>query len=619
MKRTPTPSASRVTMVEPCYSVTMNPTQILQAAILSFILLLDIASSIVSPNLPFGDVNVVVLTDVHSWVGGHGTKEPQQDADYGDILSFFERLKEYSLINGHDTWFVVNGDWIDGTGLATNGDPSKLIPLLEKMPWDALNVGNHELYKKEVITYMTQPGGYVEWWGDRFLTSNIVHTNSMQPMGNPYRMLRGRNSTVLTFAFLYNMKDNDQSVTVKEVESVVKEAWFKEALRGEEYDAILVLAHMGAQDPLLAVILDEIRMQTGSSVPVQFITGHTHKRGYFKNDNVSASFEAGRFLDTVGFCSFPNRATVQAVGSNATNLFKHTFLDANVQVLTDTIGEPKLETENGADLSTFIARVREEMGLEENIGCVEQFYYTNRSLDDEDSLWAFFRDRVMPSQENRNGLALLGKGSWRYDLPAGVVRLDDAIAVSPFNETLYEWKRIPSEIIVALNETLNGGEHLPYLPLLPNYIMASARPFVAVGDFYDVLTDVFEMPRIQEHLTDLFPEAGPAVRLNDTTTSTIWVNFFRHNWLCRKKESTKKPGLHPFGSSNGTTPRITERDPQLDQFRLVFACVAFFAVLLLASVNVRQRGTLYSATVRQREQQTFDALQEYEGDEGQFV
>lgn len=348
-----------------CY-LRMNLSRRLCTFLTAIALLIGIASSM-SPNLPFGDINVVVLTDVHSWLGGHGDKEPYLDADYGDVLSFYEHLKEDALIHGRDLWFVVNGDWIDGTGLATQGDPSKLIPLLEKMPWDALNVGNHELYRKEVIDYMTQPGGYVEWWGDRYLTSNIVHTNSLEPIGNRYRILRGKNSTLLTFGFLYNMKDNDASVTVKEVESVVKEEWFQLALRGEEYDAIMVLAHMGSQDKLLKVILDEIRRHSGQKVPVQFITGHTHMRGYYRPDNSSASFEAGRYLDTVGFCSFPNRATAQAAGTNATSLFKYEYLDANVELLRETLGVAQLATVTGAELSNFISRVQDEMGLTQTI------------------------------------------------------------------------------------------------------------------------------------------------------------------------------------------------------------------------------------------------------------
>jgi 2',3'-cyclic-nucleotide 2'-phosphodiesterase (5'-nucleotidase family) len=93
------------------------------------------------PNLPFGDINVVVLTDVHSWVGGHKSKEPVRlNADYGDVVSFHERLKAYCEETDKDLWFVMNGDWIDGTGISLDGDPSHLIPLLEKMPWDVINV-----------------------------------------------------------------------------------------------------------------------------------------------------------------------------------------------------------------------------------------------------------------------------------------------------------------------------------------------------------------------------------------------------------------------------------------------------------------------------------------------
>jgi 2',3'-cyclic-nucleotide 2'-phosphodiesterase (5'-nucleotidase family) len=97
--------------------------------------------AVTEPLLPFGDINVVVVTDTHSWIGGHKKNEPQFDAGYGDLLSFYEQLKAYCNQNDKDLWFVMNGDWIDGTGLAMDGDPSHLIPLLEKMPFDVVNVG----------------------------------------------------------------------------------------------------------------------------------------------------------------------------------------------------------------------------------------------------------------------------------------------------------------------------------------------------------------------------------------------------------------------------------------------------------------------------------------------
>jgi hypothetical protein len=45
-------------------------------------------------DLPLGAINVVVLTDVHSWIAGHGSHEPVDNADYGDVLSFYERLQQ---------------------------------------------------------------------------------------------------------------------------------------------------------------------------------------------------------------------------------------------------------------------------------------------------------------------------------------------------------------------------------------------------------------------------------------------------------------------------------------------------------------------------------------------
>ena len=116
----------------------------------------------------------------------------------------------------------MNGDWIDGTGLAMNGDPKHLIPILEKMPYDAINVGNHELYVDTVIQHMTEPGGLVEWFGRRYLSSNVRLSSSMKPIGYNYHILKGRYANVLTFGFLYNMKNTAPSVMVQEVETVVQ-------------------------------------------------------------------------------------------------------------------------------------------------------------------------------------------------------------------------------------------------------------------------------------------------------------------------------------------------------------------------------------------------------------
>jgi hypothetical protein len=57
------------------------------------------------PQLPFGDINVVVLTDVHSWLASHKRQEPYMDVDLGNVLSFWERLKEFCDLNDMDLFF----------------------------------------------------------------------------------------------------------------------------------------------------------------------------------------------------------------------------------------------------------------------------------------------------------------------------------------------------------------------------------------------------------------------------------------------------------------------------------------------------------------------------------
>lgn len=75
-------------------------------------------------------------------------------------------------------------------------------------------------------------------------------------------ILRGRNSNVLVFGFLYNMLGATDLVTVQHVESVMTEKWFVNAVKDTQaYDSILVLAHMDVGDELCGVILKRIRVR----------------------------------------------------------------------------------------------------------------------------------------------------------------------------------------------------------------------------------------------------------------------------------------------------------------------------------------------------------------------
>lgn len=638
--------------------------------------------AVVVPDLPLGDINVVVVSDVHSWVGGHKNQD-ENSATYGDVISFVEHLKAYvasadSDGAAGDVWFVMNGDWIDGTGLAMNGDPSRLIPLLEKMPYDAVNVGNHELYKDAVIECMTRTGGLVEWFGKKYLSSNVMRhaaaaegattatATAEQPIGHRYRILRGKHANVLTFGFLYNMKNSAPSVTVQEVEAAVREDWFVTVVQNtDEYDAILVLAHMDVRDPLCQVILGAIRNITAAAahgtnaeVPVQFITGHTHVRDYQVFDPLSTSFEPGRYLDTVGFVSFPSIKTIHkgadssiaaseiASSLNVTqekmdpsSLFKHQYIDANVNVLAATLGlsVSSFPTEAGEEMSEFILRVQIEMGLKQVIGCVADTYYLNRTLEARDSLWGFFRDQVVPRRfapGSTTAIAapaiLFGNGAWRYDLFGGNVLVDDAIGVSPFNNTLWRWEGIPAEVIAALNRTLNA---LPpqYPSLLPNFILSLPEPF-QTGRNYTLIVDEFEVGIIGEHLRAVFPNGtnvSSAVAMPGVTTTSIWLDYFgQDSHTCKAAKHVQPPHKGPSAtgsSSSSAAAGLGSADPQADAMRLAFVVCAVVVMAILGSIAVYQKGTMFKQMMEQREFATLEAIREYEdddefaGEEGEFV
>eukprot|EP00549_Striatella_unipunctata_P025862 CAMPEP_0118713418 /NCGR_PEP_ID=MMETSP0800-20121206/25501_1 /TAXON_ID=210618 ORGANISM="Striatella unipunctata, Strain CCMP2910" /NCGR_SAMPLE_ID=MMETSP0800 /ASSEMBLY_ACC=CAM_ASM_000638 /LENGTH=553 /DNA_ID=CAMNT_0006618859 /DNA_START=86 /DNA_END=1747 /DNA_ORIENTATION=+ len=486
-------------------------------------------------SLPLGEINVLILTDVHSWVGGHNEHEPQLNADYGSVLSFYEQLKDIMKNElDKDLFFVMNGDFRDGTGLSTS-PPHALVPILERMPWDAVNMGNHELYDDESLRYITQTGGFVDWWNGAYLTSNIMLSATGEAVGSMYRILKGQYYDVLTFGFIYNMKDNSDLVMVQEVEDVVKMEWFETALR-MDYDAILVLAHMDVVDPLVHVILKAIRSFVDENTPVQFVTGHTHYRKFAELDDYSTSFEPGRYLDTIGFVSFPSHETVMDT-DNVSMLFNHKFIDANEKKMAEVLGVDKLATPNGIGLSKMIHHTEDTMGLNSLIGCSPHHYILFQGVKEKNSLWGLYLEEVIPFaffKGNTSKVYIEDSGSLRYDLFDGNTTANDLIAVSPFRDTIYKVaEAVPGVTLLQLTKILNPENSTFYLKDygLKDYGIAGD---ITPSNVYDLYTPAFSFEKILSVLANngwnhTLPKKGLKTKL---TTTDLWFEHAAHNWKC---------------------------------------------------------------------------------------
>ena len=115
-------------------------------------------------------------------------------------------------------------------------------------------------------------------WG--YLTSNVVWSDSLQPVGDRYTVIQGEfGRRLLVFGFLYNMEDHCDAVKVQKVEEVMSSSWFGKALE-EPNDAVVVLAHMDFRDELVDLIQSTVRKHLGPQKPIQILAGHSHIRGF---------------------------------------------------------------------------------------------------------------------------------------------------------------------------------------------------------------------------------------------------------------------------------------------------------------------------------------------------
>eukprot|EP01052_Picozoa_sp_SAG31_P031692 SAG31_NODE_3386_length_4331_cov_2.421786_3_plen_162_part_00 len=143
----------------------------------------------------------------------------------------------------------------DATGVAGEF----LLPILKQIPFDAITVGNHELYEDSTVENLVK-SGFIEHWGERYLSSNQRYADG-SPIGSLYTVLNGvHGAKMLAFGFLYNFDGSGHSTIVARVEEVVKEPWFTEALLSNaNVDAIAVLAHMDYRDEAVEVLRIAVR------------------------------------------------------------------------------------------------------------------------------------------------------------------------------------------------------------------------------------------------------------------------------------------------------------------------------------------------------------------------
>ena len=556
------------------------------------------------------DINVVVVTDVHSWIAGHGRQmNGGPPADYGDVLSFYRHLKRRIEAAGKDVFFVMNGDFVDGTGLS-GVPPIHLTPLLQQMPFDAVNVGNHELYHDDTVEFL-QSSGFIDHWGGKYLSSNTFvkkhqiwdNSTAKTPLGSQYAYLYAGHSgaNILTLGFLYNFTNNCPLTYVQPVQETIEEEWFANVVKQKNYDAVLVLAHMDYADELVGVLHRAIRrVSQRSDIPIQFINGHSHRRGATTWDLFAASMEAGHFLDTVGMASFD-------VHNPVSPNFSHVFWDANVPDLRRAIGIKRKEdwdTSEGVRLSLEIRSTRNRLGLSEIVGCAPETYRLK-----DGSLWKLYSEKIAPTvishaSQRTNPNAIIGNslptqavfvqsmGALRYDLFEGYITLDNLVQTSPFNDTLCYLGKFSSSQLQALQQ-LAKEQHSTGMPLAWSARFNEDLPLRQPSVRFDLWAVSFDIPRLSRLIeTSDLRDKLSATRSNQTcnasklTSLDLWITYFRGEWaMCH---NSSLPYLHLHAAVQSTQLLKDPQLPQQSAFLLGLLVVFVSLLFILRTFDERQ-------------------------------
>ncbi|KAG0054400.1 hypothetical protein BGZ83_011300 [Gryganskiella cystojenkinii] len=423
--------------------------------------------------LTWGDVNFIHTTDTHGWLEGH-VKEGSYSADFGDFASFLYHMRQQAAHRRKDLLVVDSGDLHDGNGLsdATPLDASASNPLFEKINYDVLSIGNHELYLNNVAqdTYEN----FAPKWGKRYLTSNVfikdAHTNETVPIGKLYNKFRLKYGTkVMSYGFLYNFVGAANNTVIEPSSTTVTLPWFQETLK-EDVDIYVIAGHVPVRWAEATTVVKAIRA-VHPSKPIVVLGGHLHVRDFTVYDPRAVGISSGRYLETVGWLSVDGvhdktcKVEANCVGKNLT--VTRRYLDSNVQTYkTHSLAHPKqkFDTWKGRQMTNEITKLRKTLNLSNTLGCAPQDYYLSRyPYADSRSLLNLVANEVLPigvidATRPNPALAIINSGSQRFDLFKGPFTYDDTFIVSPFHDA-FVYVTVPYSVAKNVLASLN---HAPF-------------------------------------------------------------------------------------------------------------------------------------------------------------
>lgn len=452
--------------------------------------------------------------------GSLTVNRPSYSGDWGDYISFAERLREKADRDGDDLLVIDTGDRIEGNGLYDASDPKGKYTqeIFREQSVDVICIGNHELYHKSSSDneYLST----VPNFQGNYLASNLdildPESGERIPLAPRFRKFTTKNQgiRILAFGFLFNFTGNANNTFVEAVEKTVLQNWFLEAIHDRNVDLFLIAGHVLLDSPEYNAIFKAIR-QVQWDTPIQFFGGHTHIRDYFKYDSKAYGLESGRYMETIGFMSITGLSTggkpeIQPA-VRAAPKFSRRYIDNNLYSFHHhtSLDNSTFSTPHGRNVSAMIASARKDLDLDHRFGCAPTDLWTNRApFPSEKSIFTWLQEEVFPSsisdpaRKDVPRLLIVNTGGIRFDIFKGPFTIDTTYTVSPFTSGFRYIRDVPYSVAKKLLTILN--QEVPQLFDLP-YDFAARVP---VSDDSYRITNQNNHDLFQQHIDQvpLFPQ-----------------------------------------------------------------------------------------------------------------
>lgn len=400
---------------------------------------------------------------------------------------------------------MIAGDLHDGAGLSDatkpNGNVSNAV--FERIDYDVLTIGNHELYLTD-IAYETFTQ-FSKYYGERYVTSNVRILNNatgkFEYIGQKYRYFTTANGLkIMAFGVLYDFKGNTNYTQVVTAANMTKEQWFIDAVKTPQpVDLFLLIGHNPVRpsdsENTLKIVQKAIR-NARPNTPIQIFGGHSHVRDLAVYDSSSVGLESGRYCETLGFLSMSeiqsssykgkmNPAGVPHPMQRAINVTANASAIPASQISDGQVQNPKgplyfrryldwnrltfeyhavgsqastFDVSPGPSVSAEITQDRKALNLTALYGCAPQTYciscvpfLSNGSIFSLIQV-ALAAEVVNKSRATTPRFIVINTGSIRFDLVQGPFTFDDSFIVSPFTDS---FQYIPQVLYAAASQVLD--------------------------------------------------------------------------------------------------------------------------------------------------------------------